>query len=117
MFPGYEHNDSLKRVSPQRGQDITRPAAATRAFSGAHSPPCEGGVALPLRKCREASEAAETGWSLTRHVSKRVFKRFGVSEHPGASRHPSFARRGFAQRKRLPGCRKNGEAGDSPPCI
>src|SRR5947208_17144616 len=28
-----------------------------------HSPPRRGGVAAPLRKCREATEAAQTGWS------------------------------------------------------
>src|SRR5438045_4942780 len=67
---------------------IRQPAAAPKLSGCAHSPPCEGGVALPLRKCREASEAAETGWSLTHHVSKRISKRFGVSDPPGALRHP-----------------------------
>jgi len=28
-----------------------------------HSPPRRGGVDAPLRKCREATEAAQTGWS------------------------------------------------------
>src|SRR5436309_11281201 len=28
-----------------------------------HSPPRRGGEAAPLRKCREATEAARTGWS------------------------------------------------------
>src|SRR6266850_4527375 len=32
------------------------------------SPPGTGGVAAPVRKRREASEAAQTGWSLTVHV-------------------------------------------------
>ena len=27
--------------------------------------PLQGGVAAPVRKCREATEAAQTGWSLT----------------------------------------------------
>src|SRR5438034_2385995 len=30
---------------------------------GPHSPPRRGGVAAPLTKCREATEAAQTGWS------------------------------------------------------
>jgi len=29
---------------------------------GAYSPPFEGGVAAPVRKRREATEAAQTGW-------------------------------------------------------
>src|SRR6266478_4837965 len=32
------------------------------------SPPGTGGVAAPVRKRREASEPAQTGWSLTVHV-------------------------------------------------
>src|SRR5205814_7758327 len=82
-----------------KSKNIARPAAQPKLSGGAHSPPCEGGVALPLRKCREASEAAETGWSLTHHVSKRISKRFGVSDHPGALRHPPFARRGMSYPK------------------
>src|SRR5437773_12444101 len=36
----------------------------------AHSPPCKGGVAAALIKSREATEAPQTGWSLTRKCVK-----------------------------------------------
>src|SRR6266571_9338463 len=48
----------------------------------AHSPPCEGGVAAASIKSREATEAPQTGWSLTRNVSKRIFETSLVSDHP-----------------------------------
>ncbi len=38
-----------------------------------HSPPYEGGVAVPLRK-RTRSEMARPGWSLTSYVAERVLK-------------------------------------------
>jgi hypothetical protein len=38
------------------------------------SPPCKGGVAAPLRKNREATEAAQTGWSRRHDFSKRIPK-------------------------------------------
>src|SRR5215813_4651168 len=36
---------------------------------GAHSPPCKGGVAGAVIISREASEAPQTGWSLTRNLT------------------------------------------------
>jgi len=36
------------------------------------SPPETGGVAAPLIKCCEATEAAQTGWSLTSYVAECV---------------------------------------------
>src|SRR2546426_227239 len=44
----------------------------TYLMGKAHSPPCKEGVAAPLIKCCEATKAAQTGWSLTRDVSKRI---------------------------------------------
>src|SRR5437870_13349199 len=38
-----------------------------------HSPPYEGGVAVPSRK-RTRSEMARTGWSLTSYVAECVLK-------------------------------------------
>src|SRR5213593_4180118 len=38
-----------------------------------HSPPYEGGVAVPSRKSTR-SEKARTGWSLTRYVAECVLK-------------------------------------------
>src|SRR6266404_9861272 len=43
-----------------------------KLFQAGYSPPHGGGVAAPLRRCREASEAAQTGWSLTGHISECV---------------------------------------------
>jgi len=37
---------------------------------------------VPLRKCREATEAAQTGWSLTRQVSECIPATWLVSDHP-----------------------------------
>src|SRR5207253_5903427 len=72
----------------------------------AHSPPCKGGVAAALIKSREATEAPQTGWSLTRNVSKRVAKRDSRATTPSAPfrngtifwwrGHPSFTRRGIS---------------------
>jgi len=44
-----------------------------------HSPPYEGGVAVPSRK-RTRSEMARTGWSLTSYVAECVLKQ--VRERP-----------------------------------
>src|SRR6266403_3958365 len=46
------------------------------------SPPGTGGVAAPVRKRREASEAAQTGWSLTRNVADCQCETLSVSDHP-----------------------------------
>src|SRR5204862_6340346 len=54
-----------------------------------YSPPRRGGEAAPPRKCREATEAAQTGWS---DLHPLDFRR---TDHPGAARHPSSARRGM----------------------
>src|SRR5262252_8257770 len=64
-----------------------------------HSPLKLGGVAAPLRKCREASLAAQTGWFQWGNVSAlpRSMMDFGARNHPGASRHPSYLRRGVRQ--------------------
>src|SRR6266478_8065301 len=45
---------------------------STKVVRAGYSPPHGGGVAAPLRRCREASEAAQTGWSLTSHISECV---------------------------------------------
>ena len=50
--------------------------------SGEQSPPHGGGVAAPVRKCREATEAAQTGWSNT--TQTRIPKHFGKSTTPSA---------------------------------
>src|SRR5881409_2101774 len=47
-----------------------------------YSPPPRGGVAAPLRRCREASEAAQTGWSLTRRASKTHSETFRCERPP-----------------------------------
>jgi len=39
-------------------------------------------VAAPVRKYREATEAAQTGWSLTRQVSACIPATWLVSDHP-----------------------------------
>src|SRR5438094_10448837 len=59
----------------------------TRNYSGhsfqvGYSPPPRGGVAAPVRRCCEASEAAQTGWSLTSHPSKTNCETLSVSDHP-----------------------------------
>ena len=57
-----------------------------------HSPPRRGGVAAPLRKCREATEPAQTGWS------DRQALDFAELTTPALSRLPSSARRGMRPR-------------------
>ena len=46
----------------------------------AHRPSWTGGVAARSRKCRVSDRTAQTGW---------LFQNNGLSNHPGASRHPS----------------------------
>src|SRR6266481_4693209 len=46
------------------------------------SPPGTGGVAALVRKRREASEAAQTGWSLTRNVADCQCETLSVSDYP-----------------------------------
>ena len=48
-------------------KDLARLRRNQNGWAG-YSPPCKGGVAAPLRECREASEAAQTGWSLISRV-------------------------------------------------
>jgi hypothetical protein len=43
-------------------------------------------VAAPVRKYREATEAAQTGWSLTRQVSECIPATWLVSDHPSSVR-------------------------------
>src|SRR5882724_13340389 len=48
-----------------------------------HSPPYEGGVAVPSRK-RTRSEMARTGWSLTSYVAECVLKHGARATTPSA---------------------------------
>jgi hypothetical protein len=63
----------------------------TKSVDRAYSPPCEGGVAAPLRKSCEATEAAQTGWSPTSRVSECTVARWVVSDHPVRSLKGGFA--------------------------
>src|SRR5690242_11354591 len=56
----------------------------------AFSPPCEGGVAAPLRKWSH-SEKARTGWSLAGHASQCILKHLPVSDHPVCGASVAFA--------------------------
>src|SRR3989442_4299875 len=68
----------MSRIDPS-GTTKTR---RHKVFRAGHSPPPRGGVAAPLRKCREASEAAQTGWSLTPKCFGMRFETRLVSDHP-----------------------------------
>src|SRR6266481_2761936 len=68
------------------------------------SPPGTGGVAAPVRKRREASEAAQTGWSLTVHVD--VVTLSGTDQR--GRRWPS---------RRLPFVAAGVDSPDLPACI
>ena len=49
-------------------------------------------MAAPVRKCREATEAAQTGWSLTPQVFRmHSRKTWLVSDHPVRSEYSGFA--------------------------
>src|SRR6266850_5831651 len=48
------------------------------------SPPGTGGVAAPVRKRREASEAGQTGWSLLVHVDVETLS---GTDHPVCALH------------------------------
>jgi hypothetical protein len=41
-----------------------------------------GGVAAPVRKCREATEAAQTGWSLTTQVVECISRNMACERPP-----------------------------------
>src|SRR5438093_11332324 len=51
-------------------------------FSGAHSPPCKGGVAAASMKSRAATEAPQTGWSLTSQCFKTLFRNITCERPP-----------------------------------
>src|SRR5207249_67471 len=57
-----------------------------------HSPPRRGGVDAPPIRWREATESGADG------VVRPARPGFRRTDHPGASRHPSSARRGIRQR-------------------
>jgi len=70
----------LKFRSPELVPDIFfRWAFRMRPNRAQHSPPRRGGVAAPQRKCRRATEAAQTGWS-DRHG--RVFAELTTPSAP-----------------------------------
>src|SRR5437773_5062523 len=50
-----------QRDAQQRGNHQYK--TFDKITSHLHSPPRRGGEAAPLRKCREATEMAQTGWS------------------------------------------------------
>src|SRR5262245_37473854 len=56
----------------------------SRLCYGQVVPSSRGGVAAPLSKCHEATEAAQTGWSLTPYT-------LSVSDHPVRSFKGGFA--------------------------
>ena len=57
-----------------------------------NSPPDTGGVAAPSRKRREATEAAQTGWSGLPEVLRNAFLRRGsIFDHPVRSVKGGFA--------------------------
>src|SRR5438046_2355538 len=80
------------------------------SISACHSPPRRGGVAAPRRKCREATETAQTGWS-DRHIID-----FAELTTPALSRHPSQGSRTISPLfsfGRLPYCYGAGQQGSS----
>src|SRR5436309_14303727 len=53
-----------RKTSPALSRKRTNTAPGNGLFRQlAYSPPRRGGVAAPPKKCREATEAAQTGWS------------------------------------------------------
>src|SRR5207247_7815796 len=61
-----------------------------------YSPPRRGGVAAPLKECREATDAAQTGWSDRRNVSpNRPPRRFAppLLCEEGDALHPCVTRK------------------------
>src|SRR2546422_1422771 len=83
----------MKHTDTETQRHKGRPRSFDRIFRGSakilrrgYSPPGTGGVAAPLRKRREATEAAQTGWSDRRAY---VFAELTTPAAPSkvASRH------------------------------
>src|SRR5262245_21524686 len=55
-----------------------------------YSPPRRGGVAAPSKECREATEAAQTGWSDRRNVSSASLMRGNLKLDESCISNPKF---------------------------
>src|SRR5438046_223274 len=68
------------------------PAAATKIFRWCAFPSLRRRGGSATKKMPRSLLSGRDGVVAYEPCSKRISKRFGVSDHPGASRHPSFAR-------------------------
>src|SRR2546422_9699232 len=72
VLRGYDHSSKRSRQTTNTKEPYCRPGYSPPRRGHQHTCPRRGGVAAPLIKCCEASEAAQTGWSLTNHVSNAL---------------------------------------------
>src|SRR6266496_5858893 len=68
---------ATKRHSAATPQPMAMTLPFGRNLNASYSPPRRGGVAAPSKKCREATKAAQTGWSV-----RLAFRRGRRTDHP-----------------------------------
>src|SRR5438876_12072336 len=77
-----------------------------RNLNASYSPPRRGGVAAPSKKCREATKAAQTGWSVRLAFRRGAElttppRQIGTDPYFGCRGHPPLRGGECARRKTL----------------
>src|SRR2546428_11284144 len=103
-------NLTTKGLARLRRNQMSMMLLFGRNLNASYSPPRRGGVAAPSKKCREATKAAQTGWSV-----RLAFRRGAELTTPSVtnrngsiflmSRKPLFCEEGNVRAEKL--CPKN----------
>src|SRR5207247_2472025 len=93
-----------KKHSAATPQPMAMTLPFGRNLNASYSPPRRGGVAAPSKKCREATKAAQTGWSVRLAFRRGAElttppRQIGTDPYFGCRGHPSSARRGMCAPK------------------